>query len=226
MVPAVLATERQDIAQEMVDVTTKLLGRSPLLKDLVRQQLRAAPVGLQDRLDVQLFLVAEMIIDRGIVHARPTADRPDLGAFESLLGELFARRLEQFGLGRIRGRRRHTPSPRMRHLFQTSVSINCKRIRARVNGRNRERPRAEIGLDRFDQSRCSRARQGSQTCERRTGGPGMRPVVVCVVGTRPEAIKMAPLILRLRRRGADLETRVVTSGQHRDLLDRRSMTSA
>ena len=48
----------------------------------------------------------------------------------------------------------------------------------------------------------------------------MRPVVVCVVGTRPEAIKMAPLILRLRRRGADLETRVVTSGQHRDLLDR------
>ena len=47
----------------------------------------------------------------------------------------------------------------------------------------------------------------------------MRPVVVCVVGTRPEAIKMAPLILRLRRRGAELETRVVTSGQHRGLLD-------
>lgn len=48
----------------------------------------------------------------------------------------------------------------------------------------------------------------------------MRPVVVCVVGTRPEAIKMAPLILRLRRRGSELETRVVTSGQHRGLLDR------
>ena len=48
----------------------------------------------------------------------------------------------------------------------------------------------------------------------------MRPVVVCVVGTRPEAIKMAPLILRLKRRGADLVTRVVTSGQHRGLLDR------
>ncbi|MEJ7640007.1 MAG: UDP-N-acetylglucosamine 2-epimerase [Singulisphaera sp.] len=48
----------------------------------------------------------------------------------------------------------------------------------------------------------------------------MRPVVVCVVGTRPEAIKMAPLILRLRRRESELETRLVTSGQHRDLLDR------
>ncbi len=47
----------------------------------------------------------------------------------------------------------------------------------------------------------------------------MRPVVVCVVGTRPEAIKMAPLILRLKSRGAELETRVVTSGQHRGLLD-------
>ncbi len=47
----------------------------------------------------------------------------------------------------------------------------------------------------------------------------MRPVVVCIVGTRPEAIKMAPLILRLRSRGGELETRVVTSGQHRGLLD-------
>lgn len=47
----------------------------------------------------------------------------------------------------------------------------------------------------------------------------MRPLVVCVVGTRPEAIKMAPLILRLRRRSAEIETHVVTSGQHRGLLD-------
>jgi len=44
--------------------------------------------------------------------------------------------------------------------------------------------------------------------------------VVCVVGTRPEAIKMAPVILRLGRKGSGFEVRVVTTGQHRELLDR------
>lgn len=36
-------------------------------------------------------------------------------------------------------------------------------------------------------------------------------------GTRPEAIKLAPVILELRRRG--LPTLVVTTGQHRELVD-------
>lgn len=44
--------------------------------------------------------------------------------------------------------------------------------------------------------------------------------VVCVVGTRPEAVKMAPVILRLRREGSGLDVRVVATGQHRGLLDR------
>ena len=44
-------------------------------------------------------------------------------------------------------------------------------------------------------------------------------VVVCVVGTRPEAVKMAPVVLRLR--GAKgLRVRLVSTGQHRELLDR------
>lgn len=47
----------------------------------------------------------------------------------------------------------------------------------------------------------------------------MRPVVVCAVGTRPEAVKMAPLIQRLRREGSHLDVRVLATGQHRDLLD-------
>src|SRR4051794_2486956 len=47
----------------------------------------------------------------------------------------------------------------------------------------------------------------------------MRPVVACVVGTRPEAIKMAPLVLRLRGEDFAMETRLVTTGQHRGLLD-------
>jgi UDP-N-acetylglucosamine 2-epimerase (non-hydrolysing) len=44
-------------------------------------------------------------------------------------------------------------------------------------------------------------------------------VVVCVVGTRPEAVKMAPIVLRLRR-AAGLRVRLVSTGQHLELLDR------
>lgn len=39
----------------------------------------------------------------------------------------------------------------------------------------------------------------------------------CVVGTRPEAVKMAPVVLALRRSGW-ARCRVVLSGQHRDLV--------
>lgn len=38
-----------------------------------------------------------------------------------------------------------------------------------------------------------------------------------VCGTRPDAIKMAPVILELRAHG-DLDTRVIASGQHREML--------
>src|SRR4051812_29599880 len=44
--------------------------------------------------------------------------------------------------------------------------------------------------------------------------------VVCVVGTRPEAVKMAPVILRLRQGPPAFDVRVLTTGQHRGLLDR------
>src|SRR4051794_15272500 len=43
-------------------------------------------------------------------------------------------------------------------------------------------------------------------------------VVLCVVGTRPEAIKMAPVVLGLRRADG-LRARLVSTGQHRELLD-------
>lgn len=42
--------------------------------------------------------------------------------------------------------------------------------------------------------------------------------IVCVVGTRPEAIKMAPVVLRLRRPGSGFRVRVLATGQHGDLL--------
>jgi UDP-N-acetylglucosamine 2-epimerase (non-hydrolysing) len=43
--------------------------------------------------------------------------------------------------------------------------------------------------------------------------------ILVVVGTRPEAIKMAPVIQALRELGPDIEGRLVLTGQHSDLLD-------
>lgn len=42
--------------------------------------------------------------------------------------------------------------------------------------------------------------------------------IVAVFGTRPEAIKMCPLVTELRKR-RELEIRVLTTGQHKDMLD-------
>ena len=39
-----------------------------------------------------------------------------------------------------------------------------------------------------------------------------------IFGTRPEAVKMCPLILELRRR-RDINVRVCVTGQHRDMCD-------
>lgn len=41
--------------------------------------------------------------------------------------------------------------------------------------------------------------------------------VTCVLGTRPEAIKLAPVIIALRERGVACD--IVSTGQHRELLD-------
>ena len=49
--------------------------------------------------------------------------------------------------------------------------------------------------------------------------------IVVVMGTRPEAIKLAPLVAELRRR-PNVDLRVVTTGQHRELLDQVLTTFA
>ncbi|QCQ03513.1 UDP-N-acetylglucosamine 2-epimerase (non-hydrolyzing) [Ligilactobacillus animalis] len=43
--------------------------------------------------------------------------------------------------------------------------------------------------------------------------------VMPIFGTRPEAIKMAPLILELKKRAAEFETVVTVTAQHREMLD-------
>ncbi len=46
-----------------------------------------------------------------------------------------------------------------------------------------------------------------------------RRKVVAVFGTRPDAIKMAPVVLELGRRSREFDLKVVVTGQHRNMLD-------
>ena len=43
--------------------------------------------------------------------------------------------------------------------------------------------------------------------------------VVCVFGTRPDAVKMAPVVKELQRRSEQFAAQVVVTGQHREQLD-------
>src|SRR5690625_3216662 len=40
-----------------------------------------------------------------------------------------------------------------------------------------------------------------------------------IFGTRPEAIKMAPLVLELKKRSEEFESIVTVTAQHREMLD-------
>jgi len=51
------------------------------------------------------------------------------------------------------------------------------------------------------------------------GGSESGHRVLAVVGTRPEAIKMAPVVRALSDPGSGVETRLVLTGQHADLVD-------
>jgi UDP-N-acetylglucosamine 2-epimerase (non-hydrolysing) len=48
---------------------------------------------------------------------------------------------------------------------------------------------------------------------------GKKRKILVVLGTRPEAVKLAPVINALRAAGDTFTTRVVTTSQHRDLVD-------
>src|SRR6476660_1759286 len=43
--------------------------------------------------------------------------------------------------------------------------------------------------------------------------------VIVVIGTRPEAIKLAPVVLELERHRTHFETKICVTGQHREMLD-------
>ncbi len=46
-----------------------------------------------------------------------------------------------------------------------------------------------------------------------------KPTIVCVCGTRPDTIKMAPVVLALRQFSDLVDTVLVSTGQHREMLD-------
>jgi UDP-N-acetylglucosamine 2-epimerase (non-hydrolysing) len=43
--------------------------------------------------------------------------------------------------------------------------------------------------------------------------------ILCIFGTRPEAIKLCPLVHRLRARPDEFAVKVCVTVQHRDMLD-------
>ena len=43
--------------------------------------------------------------------------------------------------------------------------------------------------------------------------------IAIIFGTRPEAIKLCPLILELKKHPAEVECKVCVTGQHRQMLD-------
>ena len=47
----------------------------------------------------------------------------------------------------------------------------------------------------------------------------MRKRIGIVFGTRPDAIKMAPVVLELGNRPDEFEAVVISTGQHRQMLD-------
>lgn len=48
--------------------------------------------------------------------------------------------------------------------------------------------------------------------------------ILCVVGTRPEVVKVAPVVLELRKQPDVFETVVMATGQHRHILDQMMAT--
>lgn len=57
-----------------------------------------------------------------------------------------------------------------------------------------------------------------------TGGPSSRTRVMVILGTRPEVIKLAPVLRALHGRATEFETKVVNTGQHDELFDTAAAT--
>ena len=86
--------------------------------------IQAASVGLAEHLDVEVLLVAEVVVDRRQVRPGPVADRPHPRQLEPLLGKLLAGRLKQPRLSSDLVPPCHLAieaNNRFKQLFQSSV---------------------------------------------------------------------------------------------------------
>jgi UDP-N-acetylglucosamine 2-epimerase (non-hydrolysing) len=61
--------------------------------------------------------------------------------------------------------------------------------------------------------------QGLLAAGSRFSEPGYPVRILVVVGTRPEAIKLGPVVTALRARPLDVEVRLCVTGQHREMLE-------
>ena len=47
----------------------------------------------------------------------------------------------------------------------------------------------------------------------------MKKKILTVIGTRPEAIKLCPMVLELQNRSDEFESVVCSTGQHKEMLE-------
>ncbi len=52
----------------------------------------------------------------------------------------------------------------------------------------------------------------------------LKPKILCAVGTRPDLIKTAPVVLELKKHSSQVDTILVSTGQHREMLQQGLLT--
>jgi hypothetical protein len=116
--PIFRVIDGQYVTEEVMNKRAKLLSRCARRAALLFAASDATPMCMQDGLNVELQLVAEMVIHSRHVRTGPVADRPDSGSVEPLFGEFLASCFQETNLGSVL-RIRHLDCSK--HLFQTGV---------------------------------------------------------------------------------------------------------
>ena len=99
--PVFGVADRQDMIQEVVDKTTELVGWCRRHGCVRVRGIQATAMSMQNRFDVKLLLVAEVVVDRRDVGPGPVSDRADARRLVTLAGEFLTGRLDQTILCRV-----------------------------------------------------------------------------------------------------------------------------
>ena len=79
-------------------------------------------------------------------------------------------------------------------------------------------PRADR-FRRWNSIRNFRVIQSLDNEEEKRLSTNSRKKIIVVIGTRPEGIKLAPVVLELKKHQSEFETQICVTGQHREMLD-------